>query len=128
MLFRSLEEARGIVENIKKDDAFLKNKKISNSKEYSPKLFSLTSLQGYITSKYSSFTSDKVLSVCQSLYEGKGKGGFITYPRTDSMYLEESLASKVEKSLNVIKSGHRCEDSIKFSKSKSFDGEPSGRE
>lgn len=116
--FDSLEEAREIVENIKKDDAFIKNKKISNSKEYSPKLFSLTSLQGYITSKYSSFTSDKVLSVCQSLYEGKGKGGFITYPRTDSMYLEESLTSKVEKSLNVIKSGHRCEDSIKFSKSK----------
>ncbi|MEG0249847.1 MAG: DNA topoisomerase [Peptostreptococcus sp.] len=116
--FDTLEDAKAIVESIQKDTALIKSKKVTNSKEYSPKLFSLTSLQGYITSKYSSFTSDKVLNVCQSLYEGKGKGGFITYPRTDSMYLEESLASKVEKSLNIIKDGHRCEESIKFSKSK----------
>ena len=30
-------------------------------------------------------------------YEGKGKGGYITYPRTDSIYLEESLVTKVLK-------------------------------
>ena len=48
-----------------------------------------------------SFTSDKVLNVCQSLYEGKGKGGYITYPRTDSVYLEESLTDKASQTLNL---------------------------
>ena len=81
-------------------------------------MFSLTSLQGYITSKYSHFTSDKVLSVCQSLYEGKGKGGYITYPRTDSVYLEESLVNKTSDTLNKLKKGLPYEDKIKFTKTK----------
>lgn len=88
------------------------------SKEYAPKLFSLTSLQGYITSKYSNFTSDKVLNVCQSLYEGNGKGGYITYPRTDSIFLEESLASKASQTLDKLKVGLEYENKIKFSKTK----------
>ena len=78
----------------------------------------MTSLQGHITSKYSHFTSDKVLSVCQSLYEGKGKGGYITYPRTDSVYLEESLTDKASQTLNRLKSGLPYEDKIKFARSK----------
>lgn len=116
--FDTLEDAKALVERIDTKKALIKYKKVTKSKEFSSKLFSLTSLQGYITSKYASFTSDKVLSICQSLYEGKGKGGFITYPRTDSMYLEESLAGKVEKTLNVIRKGHPCSEEIKFSKSK----------
>lgn len=116
--FGTIEDARALVESINSKKAIIKSKKVTKSKEFSPKLFSLTSLQGYITSKYASFTSDKVLSVCQSLYEGKGKGGFITYPRTDSMYLEDSLAGKVEKTLNILKNGHPCSEEIKFSKSK----------
>ncbi len=116
--FDNLEDAKAIIDNIHSEKALIKSKKVTNTKEYAAKLFSLTSLQGYITSKYSSFTSDKVLSVCQSLYEGKGKGGFITYPRTDSMYLEESLAAKVEKTLNILKEGHPCSDLIKFTKTK----------
>ena len=116
--FDNIEDAKAIVENIKTNKGVINFKKVTNSKEYAPKLFSLTSLQGYITSKYASFTSDKVLSVCQNLYEGKGKGGFITYPRTDSMYLEESLVGKVEKTLNILKDGHPCASEIKFTKSK----------
>nr|WP_297572906.1 DNA topoisomerase [uncultured Peptostreptococcus sp.] len=113
-----LDQARAIVDSIDSKIGLISSKKVTKSKEYAPKLFSLTSLQGFITSKYASFTSDKVLNICQSLYEGKGKGGYITYPRTDSVYLEESLAGKVEKTLNLIKKGHPCENNIKFSKSK----------
>ena len=103
--FDTPEEARAIIDSI-------------TSKEYAPKLFSLTSLQGYITSKYSNFTSDKVLTVCQSLYEGKGKGGYITYPRTDSVFLEESLVDKTSDTLNKLKKGLPYESKIKFTKTK----------
>lgn len=116
--FDKLEDARAIIDSIDRSRAEILDKKVTMTKEYAPKLFSLTSLQGYITSRYASFTSDKVLSVCQSLYEGKGKGGYITYPRTDSIYLEESLVDKAKKTLEIVKKGHPCEANIKFSKSK----------
>lgn len=116
--FDKIDDAKAIVDSIDSEMAEVESKKVTLSKEYPQRLFSLTSLQGYITSKYPSFTSDKVLSVCQSLYEGKGKGGFITYPRTDSMYLEESLVPKVKKTLEILTSGHPLSSEIKFSKTK----------
>ena len=116
--FDTEEEAMAVIDSINSKEGVISSKKVTKSKEYAPKLFSLTSLQGYITSKYSHFTSDKVLSVCQSLYEGKGKGGYITYPRTDSVYLEESLTDKASQTLNRLKSGLPYEDKIKFAKTK----------
>lgn len=116
--FDDINDVNKVIESITSDKGKILDKKVSMSKEYAPKLFSLTSLQGYITSKYSNFTSDKVLSVCQSLYEGKGKGGYITYPRTDSIYLEESLVSKVSQTLDKLKLGLPYESQIKFSKTK----------
>lgn len=116
--FDTIEDANKIISEINSDKGTIADKKVTMTKEYAPKLFSLTSLQGYITSKYAHFTSDKVLNVCQSLYEGKGKGGCITYPRTDSVYLEETLASKVEQTLNKLKSGLSYENLVKFSKTK----------
>ena len=116
--FDTIEEVNEVINSINSNTGKIIDKKVSMTKEYAPKLFSLTSLQGYITSKYSNFTSDKVLSVCQSLYEGKGKGGYITYPRTDSIYLEESLADKAAQTLNKLKVGLQYEDKIKFTKTK----------
>ena len=116
--FDTIEEVNEVINSINSNTGKIIDKKVSMTKEYAPKLFSLTSLQGYITSKYSNFTSDKVLSVCQSLYEGKGKGGYITYPRTDSIYLEESLADKAAQTLNKLKVGLEYEDKIKFTKTK----------
>ena len=116
--FDTPEEAKAIIGSITSKEATIIDKKVTTSKEYASKLFSLTSLQGYITSKYSHFTSDKVLSVCQSLYEGKGKGGYITYPRTDSVYLEESLVGKTADTLNKLKKGLPYEDKIQFTKTK----------
>ena len=116
--FDTIDEANKIISSISSSTGTIIDKKVSTSKEYAPKLFSLTSLQGFITSKYSNFTSDKVLNVCQSLYEGKGKGGYITYPRTDSIYLEESLVNKVSQTLDKIKAGLPYESKIVFTKSK----------
>ncbi len=116
--FDTIDDANKIINTITSSNGQITNKKVTTSKEYAPKLFSLTSLQGFITSKYSNFTSDKVLSVCQSLYEGKGKGGYITYPRTDSIYLEESLVPKVSQTLDKLKVGLPYENKISFTKSK----------
>ena len=89
-------------------------KEIEKKKEYPQPLFNLSNLQGYITSKYKGWTSDKVLKVAQSLYEKK----FITYPRTASVVLEESLVDRAKKVLENLKKGLPYENEIKFVKSK----------
>ena len=107
-----------VLDNIKKSlkdkDAEIIEKQIEKKRDYAPLLFNLSNLQGYITSKYKGWTSDKVLKVAQSLYEKK----FITYPRTGSVALEESLKEKTEKVLNLLKVGLPYEKDIKFSDNK----------
>ena len=90
------------------------DKKVERKREYPPYLFNLSNLQGYITSKFKGWTSDKVLKVAQSLYEKK----HITYPRTASVVLEESLVDKASKVLNFLKQGLSFVDEINFTKSK----------
>lgn len=90
------------------------DKKVEKKKEYAPYLFNLSNLQGHITSKYKGWTSDKVLKVAQSLYEKK----FITYPRTSSSVLDESLEGRTKKVLETLKKGLPYENQIRFNKSK----------
>lgn len=94
--------------------ATILDKKVELKKEYPPYLFNLSNLQGFITSKYKGCTSDKVLKVAQSLYEKK----YITYPRTASVVLEESLVDKAAKVLNNLKKGLPYENEITFAKKK----------
>lgn len=95
-------------------DATIINKEVELKKEYPPLLFNLSNLQGHITSKYNGWSSDKVLKVCQSLYEKK----YITYPRTASVVLEESLVDKTHKVLNIIKDSLSYKSEIVFKKTK----------
>ncbi|MEE3961872.1 MULTISPECIES: type IA DNA topoisomerase [Bacillus cereus group] len=90
------------------------DKQVERKKEYPPFLFNLSNLQGYVTSKYKGWTSDKVLKVAQSLYEKK----YITYPRTGSTALEESLVGRAAKVLEAIKKGLPYEEEISFVKTK----------
>ncbi|WP_193708300.1 type IA DNA topoisomerase [Alkalibaculum sporogenes] len=90
------------------------DKQVEQKKEYPPNLFNLSNLQGHISSKYKGWTSDQVLKVAQSLYEKK----YITYPRTSSIALEESLTGKAEKVLNILKKGLPYENEILFINSK----------
>lgn len=103
-----------IVQEIEGKSATVIDKKVERKKEYPPLLFNLSNLQGYMTSKYQGWTSDKVLKVAQSLYEKK----FITYPRTSSVVLDESLTDKAAKVLSVIKKGLPYENDIRFAKLK----------
>lgn len=103
-----------IKEKIKDKNAEIIEKQTERKKEYPPFLFNLSNLQGYITSKYKGWTSDKVLKVAQSLYEKK----FITYPRTGSMALEESLVDRTRNVLEKLKVGLPYEDQVKFVQNK----------
>lgn len=109
--FDDKKELESISENLKDKDAEIIEKQIEKKKDYAPLLFNLSNLQGHITSKFKGWTSDKVLKVAQSLYEKK----FITYPRTGSVALEESLKEKTEKVLNLLKKELPYEKQIKFS-------------
>lgn len=103
-----------LVPKLKGGKAKIVDKQTEKKKDYPPYLFNLSNLQGYITSKYKGWTSDKVLKVAQSLYEKK----FTTYPRTGSVALEESLEDRARKVLDTLKTGLPYENEIKFVKSK----------
>lgn len=112
--FKDKSILEGVQENLKKASGIITDKSVEKKREYPPFLFNLSNLQGFVTSKYKGWTSDKVLSVAQSLYEKK----FITYPRTESIALEESLKDKAERVLNIVKKGLPFEKEVKFQDSK----------
>lgn len=112
--FKNKETLELIKQALNNQSATILDKKVELKKEYPPYLFNLSNLQGFITSKYKGWTSDKVLKVAQSLYEKK----YITYPRTASVVLEESLVDKVAKVLNNLKKGLPYENEITFAKKK----------
>ncbi|MDU6877355.1 type IA DNA topoisomerase [Clostridium tepidum] len=101
-------------EEIKNKNGLVTEKIIEIKKENPPSLFNLSNLQGYITSKFKGFTADKVLKVAQSLYEKK----YITYPRTESTALEESIKDKAKKVLEILKNDLPFKDEIIFNTSK----------
>ncbi|MED3625062.1 type IA DNA topoisomerase [Neobacillus thermocopriae] len=112
--FKNKETLEFIQQALKNQTATIIDKKVELKKENPPYLFNLSNLQGFITSKYKGWTSDKVLNVAQSLYEKK----YITYPRTASVVLEESLVDKAANVLNHLKKGLPYENEITFVKKK----------
>lgn len=112
--FESKETLALIEQALANQTASINDKQVDRKREYPPYLFNLTNLQGYVTNKYKGWTSDKVLKVAQSLYEKK----YITYPRTESVVLEESLVEKTAKVLDGLKKGLPYENEINFTKTK----------
>lgn len=106
-----LEQVR---QQIQEKQGTITDKQVEKKKEFAPLLFNLSNLQGYITNKFKGWTSDKVLKVAQTLYEKK----YITYPRTSSVALEESLVGKTAKVLKTLAEDLPYKDEIKFHKSK----------
>lgn len=99
-----------LLSNLKNNIGIVNEQTTERKREYPQSLFNLSGLQGHVTSKNKGWTSDKVLKVAQSLYEKK----LITYPRTSSLALEESLIEKAQKVLNVHKRGLSYENEIEF--------------
>ncbi|PAV28830.1 DNA topoisomerase III [Virgibacillus profundi] len=112
--FKEKETLEAIHQALQNKQGVISDKKVEKKKEFPPFLFNLSNLQGYITNKYKGWTSDKVLKVAQSLYEKK----FITYPRTSSIALEESLVGKTANVLKTHAEDLPYKDEIKFMKTK----------
>lgn len=112
--FKSKSTLTNLQQEIIDKTAVIIDKQVNKKKEFPPFLFNLSNLQGYITSKFKGWTSDKVLKVAQTLYEKK----LITYPRTSSTALEESLVGKTAKVLQTVTENHPYKDEIKFMKTK----------
>lgn len=108
--FETITKLEAIKNAINKGQGAVVDRIVEHKKEYPPSLFNLSGLQGYVTSKQKGWTSEKVLKVAQGLYEKK----LITYPRTASMALEESLIEKTQKVLNVHKRGLPYEAEVEF--------------
>lgn len=76
-------------------------------KENRPLLFSLTSLQVEANDKLG-FSAATTLAVMQSLYEKK----LLTYPRTDSNYLTEDMASILEERVSMLRVMNEAADEV----------------
>ena len=112
--FDSPAELEELHRKIEGRSAKIISKNVTKKKEYAPYLFNLSNLQGHITSKYKGWTSDKVLKTAQDLYEKK----LITYPRTASVVLDESLIGKTKKVLEIHQAASPFADQMKFHTSK----------
>lgn len=112
--FDSPEELEKIRKELEGHPAEITDKKVTKKKEYAPYLFNLSNLQGFITSKYKGWTSDRVLKTAQDLYEKK----LITYPRTASVVLDESLVGKAKKVLEIHCKTSPYQEQMKFHTSK----------
>lgn len=70
-----------------------------------PKPFSQSKLQNYMNEVHN-FSPNTTLEIAQKLYEG----GYITYPRTDSEYIEEARFEMLERVAGrLIQQGHNLE-------------------
>lgn len=112
--FKVRKKLENILDAIRNKHGIIIERKTKEVKESAPLLYNLTDLQGDITSNYKGFTSDKVLSIAQSLYEKK----YISYPRTSSRHLDNTQDKEVEEVLNVLSNDYPSEYNIKFHKSK----------
>lgn len=112
--FKERKKLENILDVIRNKHGIIIGRKTKEVKESPPLLFNLTDLQGDITSRYNSFTSDKVLSIAQSLYEKR----YISYPRTSSRHLDNTQDKEVEEVLNVLSNDYPSDYNIKFHKCK----------
>jgi len=111
--FDKEEDLKLIQETLEKDENLLGRvveKEIKEQKINPPPLFNLTALQGAITSQNKGWSSKRVLDVAQRLYEKK----LITYPRTASIALDESLIEQAKRVLSVHTQGTAYEEQVAF--------------
>lgn len=97
--FKSEEEGRKALEQIKDSLFTVTSVSNKNGTEAPPRLYDLTSLQVECNKKFS-FSADLTLQLIQSLYEKK----VTTYPRVDTTFLSDDIYPKCKGILNGISS------------------------
>ncbi|MDR2778689.1 MAG: DNA topoisomerase 3 [Puniceicoccales bacterium] len=96
-------EALEIIESIKKEQFAVISEQKKRSKQTSPRLYDLTTLQREANSRYN-MPANMTLQIAQSLYE---KHKCITYPRTDSRVLTEDYVPTCYKILAAVNDEHK---------------------
>ena len=97
--FKSEEEGKKALEQIKDSLFTVTSVSKKNGTEAPPRLYDLTSLQVECNKKFS-FSADLTLQLIQSLYEKK----VTTYPRVDTTFLSDDIYPKCKGILNGISS------------------------
>jgi len=88
--FKTEDEARGIVGQIKQLPLTVTSVETKKGREAPPRLFDLTSLQVECNKKFG-MSADEALKTIQSLYEKKAT----TYPRVDTTFLSDDIYPQV---------------------------------
>ena len=92
-----LDAARAYADKLNAGDALVVSINRTHSIVKRPKLFSMSDLQSFMCKKNKGLAPADVLATTQSLYEK----GYMTYPRTNSNYLAEGEANRIEAILNT---------------------------
>lgn len=100
--FKSQKEAQDLLNHLNQNpQAFVEEVEVQETTLKKPNLFSLDTLQITANKAYG-FSLDYTLNLAQELYEQ----GYITYPRTDSMFLPEDMLQEMKDVLRKLK-GHK---------------------
>jgi len=94
------EKAQAIADKVKGKAGTITSYEVKDTKEYPFKLYDLTLLQREANGKFS-FSAKKTLDVAQVLYE---KHKVISYPRTNSNYVNEQNIPEMHKILDAMRS------------------------
>lgn len=91
-------EAEKIINGVNKQYGIIDDIKREIKKKPHPLLFNLTNLQRTMNKKYG-YSAQKTLDIMQALYE---KHKILSYPRTSSRYITESMVSELPKIINNL--------------------------
>ncbi|MFC4303246.1 type IA DNA topoisomerase [Cohnella boryungensis] len=94
------EKAQAIADKVKGKTGAVASYEVKDTKEYPYKLYDLTLLQREANGKFG-FSAKKTLDVAQALYE---KHKVISYPRTNSNYVNEQNIPEMHKILETMRS------------------------
>ncbi|MDR3258624.1 MAG: DNA topoisomerase [Fusobacteriaceae bacterium] len=94
-----IDQAKNLANLLNKNKTIVKSIEIKEKKKLPSKLFSLSTLQSFLSKNKKMNFADS-LEIIQSLYQR----GYITYPRTNSEYLSENEKEKVKALLEIYKS------------------------
>ncbi|RKP50169.1 type IA DNA topoisomerase [Cohnella endophytica] len=103
------QKAEAIAVKVKGKTGTIESYEVKDTKEYPFKLYDLTLLQREANGKFS-FSAKKTLDVAQALYE---KHKVISYPRTNSNYVNEQNIPEMHKILDNMRSSAEYGDYVK---------------
>lgn len=112
---KSIQEADTLAERCRNGTVTITSVKKEQKTFSPPRLYDLTTLQRE-ANRYYGYTAQQTLDFTQNLYEKK----YVTYPRTDSLFLTEDMADTALKMVRLIQeqfgfgsSVYPCEPDIK---------------